>query len=116
MSQPGQAASWIATMQAADIDSDFPSMVTVDDVEMVLCRSDDGFFALGNICSHAYARLSDGHTEGNQIFCPLHQGSFDIRTGEAIASPCYEPVASYPTKVEDGVVFVCPAARAAATR
>jgi naphthalene 1,2-dioxygenase system ferredoxin subunit len=102
--------SWVPTLPVEGVDSEFPSMVTVGDVEMVLCRSDDGFFALGNICSHAYARLSDGHTEGNQVFCPLHQGSFDIRTGEAVASPCYEPIATYPTKIDGGIVFVCPVA------
>jgi len=101
---------WVPTLPVEEIDSEFPSMVTADGVEMVLCRSDGGFFALGNICSHAYARLSDGHTEGNQVFCPIHMGSFDIRTGEAIASPCYEPIATYPTRVDGGIVFVCPVA------
>lgn len=110
MSVMATDGDWVPTLRMEDVDSEFPSMVTVGDVEMVLCRSDDGFFALGNICSHAYARLSDGHTEGNQVFCPLHMGSFDIRTGEAVASPCYEPIATYPTKVDGGIVFVCPAA------
>lgn len=103
--------NWVATIPVEDVDDEFPSMVVAGNVEMVVCRSNDGIFALGNICSHAYARLSDGHTCDNEVFCPLHMGSFDIRTGQAIASPCYEPVASYPVKIEDGMVYICPVAK-----
>jgi naphthalene 1,2-dioxygenase system ferredoxin subunit len=99
-------ADWVATVAADAVESDYPSLAKVGEVEVALCRVDDEIFAVGNICTHAFARLSDGFVEGCEVFCPLHQGSFDVRTGEAVASPCYEPVASYATKVEDGVVYV----------
>jgi len=105
-------SDWVATIAADTIDPDYPSMATLGDVEVALCRVDGEVFAIGNICTHAYARLSDGFVEGCEVFCPLHQGSFDVRTGEAIASPCYEPVASYATKVEGGVVYVARQPRA----
>jgi len=43
-------------------------------------------------CTHADARLSEGYLEGFLIECPVHQGVFDIRTGEAMRPPCTEPV------------------------
>jgi nitrite reductase/ring-hydroxylating ferredoxin subunit len=43
-------------------------------------------------CTHAEARLSEGYLEGFLIECPLHQGLFDIRTGEAKGPPCTEAV------------------------
>jgi nitrite reductase/ring-hydroxylating ferredoxin subunit len=101
-----EASDWVATIAADTIDADYPSMATVGEVEVALCRVGGEVFAIGNICTHAYARLSDGFVEGCEVFCPLHQGSFDVRTGEAVSSPCYEPVASYATKVEDGIVYV----------
>src|SRR6478752_3186665 len=103
--------TWIATVAVDSIDPDYPSMVKLDQVEIALCRTEDGVFALGNICTHAFARLSDGHVEEGQVFCPLHMGSFDLRTGAAVAAPCYDPVKSYATKVENGTVFVCPIER-----
>ena len=98
--------SWIPTVDAEAIDTDFPSMALIGTDEVALCRAGDSVFAVANICTHAYARLSDGHVDDGQVFCPLHQGSFDIRTGEAVASPCYEPVHAYETKVENGTVYV----------
>lgn len=106
------ADDWIATVAVESIDPEYPVMARLGEVEVALCRVDDDVFAIGNICTHAFARLSDGFQEGAEVFCPLHQGSFDVRTGAAIAAPCHEPVRSYPTRVEDGIVHVCPVARA----
>ena len=36
----------------------------------------------------------------------LHQGRFDIRDGRALCSPLRENIATYPVRIEDGVVFV----------
>ena len=38
--------------------------------------------------------------------CPRHGARFDIRTGRALSLPAYEPVATFPVRVEDGVVKV----------
>ncbi|WP_298163267.1 non-heme iron oxygenase ferredoxin subunit [Brevundimonas sp.] len=106
-----EGGDWVPTITLNSIDDEYPSMVKIGDLELVVCRVDDEAFSLGNICSHAFARLSDGVVEGDQVFCPLHQGSFDLRTGAAVAAPCHVAVKSYPTRVEDGVVYVLPQAR-----
>ena len=109
MSATGPAASgypWVAVGEMSAIDPDYPVMATVGEIELVVCRVGDEAFALGNICTHAYARLSDGHVEDEQVFCPLHQGSFNLRTGEAVALPCYEPIATFPTRVEGDTILV----------
>jgi nitrite reductase/ring-hydroxylating ferredoxin subunit len=51
-------------------------------------------------CTHAQARLSEGYLEGFLIECPLHQGLFDIRTGEAMRPPCTEPVRTFAVRRE----------------
>jgi len=38
-------------------------------------------------CTHAGANLCDGYFDGKTIECPLHQGLFDVVTGEARAAP-----------------------------
>ncbi|WP_454916215.1 non-heme iron oxygenase ferredoxin subunit [Xanthobacter sediminis] len=63
-------------------------------------------FATYDICSHGKARLSDGYLEGREIECPLHQGTFDICTGQAVKAPCEAPVRPFPTRVHDGEVLV----------
>jgi nitrite reductase/ring-hydroxylating ferredoxin subunit len=106
--------AWIETVDLDTIDPEYPVLAKLGDMEVALCRVEDDVFAVGNICTHAFARLSDGFQEGVEVFCPLHQGSFDVRTGAAIAAPCHEPIDTFPTRIVDGKVFVCPAARARA--
>lgn len=65
-------------------------------------------FATYDMCSHGKARLSDGYLEGKEIECPLHQGTFDICTGEAMKAPCEVPVRPFRTRVhgDDVLVFI----------
>ena len=58
------------------------------------------YFATLDRCTHADARLSEGYLEGFLIECPLHQGQFDIRTGEAMRPPCSEPVCTLEVRRE----------------
>ncbi len=46
------------------------------------------FYATEDRCSHGDASLSNGFIEGGCIVCPLHFGSFDIRTGTPVDPPC----------------------------
>lgn len=64
-------------------------------------------YATHDICTHGHANLSDGFVvEGCLIECPLHQGTFDIKSGEAVGVPCTENIRTYPVKVEAGAVFL----------
>lgn len=58
-------------------------------------------------CSHGEASLSEeGTVEGCHVECSWHFGSFDIRTGQAVAAPCSAPISTYKVTVRDGDVFV----------
>jgi nitrite reductase/ring-hydroxylating ferredoxin subunit len=64
------------------------------------------FCAIDDTCSHMEASLAQGFIEGCEIECPRHGGRFDIRTGEATASPCTQPVRAYPVRVIDDEIYV----------
>jgi naphthalene 1,2-dioxygenase ferredoxin component len=98
--------AWKRVARLADLEPEYPTRVKVGDREVAICLVDGEVFAIDNICSHAFAMLSDGHLEGHELICPLHGGSFDIRTGEAVATPCTVDLTVFPTKVEDGEVFL----------
>ena len=66
-------------------------------------------FALEDRCSHDDGPLaSEGDWDPADCvaICPRHGATFDIRTGTALTLPAYEPVATYPVRVEDGNVIV----------
>ncbi len=83
--------------------------LVVDCAGKTLCLYNLGgeIFATDDTCSHGNASLGDGFiVDDCQIECPLHQGTFDIRTGKAVAAPCKIDIASYPVKVDAGQVLV----------
>jgi nitrite reductase/ring-hydroxylating ferredoxin subunit len=64
-------------------------------------------YATDDNCSHGQASLADGFLiDDTQIECPLHQGTFDIRTGKAVSAPCKIDIKSYGVKLEGNKVFV----------
>jgi len=74
--------------------------------EIVVCRTRDGVFALDNICTHAYARMSEGYLRGSRLICPLHGGSFDLESGCALGSPAMKRLTTYPTRIVGGMIEV----------
>jgi nitrite reductase/ring-hydroxylating ferredoxin subunit len=74
--------------------------------EILVCHSREGWFALDNICTHAYGRLNEGRLRGCRLICPLHGGSFDIRDGSVLGAPATAPLASHRVRVVDGQVEV----------
>ena len=74
--------------------------------EIVLCHTREGVFALANICTHAYARLSEGYLRGTRLVCPLHGGSFDVESGCALGSPAMHRLATYPARIVNGTIEV----------
>ena len=41
-----------------------------------------------------------------EIECPMHQGVFDIKTGEAVSPPACDDLKTYPVKVEDNNIYI----------
>ncbi len=66
----------------------------------------DRYFVTDDTCTHSEASLSDGDQEGTTIICPIHEGVFDIESGEAIEFPCTVPLQTYVATVRDGGVWI----------
>lgn len=81
--------------------------VELPDREIALYCVDSKLYATDNFCTHGAARLCDGFLDGYAIECPLHQGSFDIRSGKALREPAEEPLATYAVEVdEQGEIYI----------
>ena len=80
----------------------------VADLRVALVRTDDGYHAVGDRCSHEDFSLADGEVWGPecQIECAKHGSTFDLRTGAPCSLPATKPVAVYEVVVEDGTVSV----------
>jgi 3-phenylpropionate/trans-cinnamate dioxygenase ferredoxin subunit len=57
------------------------------DLDVLLVHSDEGIAAIEDRCPHMAAPFSVGHLDGCVLHCPLHRGSFDLRSGEVLTFP-----------------------------
>ena len=78
----------------------------VNGKELAVAHTDEGFFAIDDVCTHDGGPLGEGYLEDNQIECPRHGARFDIKTGKAITLPAVIGVNAYPTRVEGDEVQV----------
>ena len=74
--------------------------------DIVVCNSKEGWFALDDVCTHAYARMHEGRLRGCRLICPLHGASFDVRDGSVLGAPATAPLATFPLRIVDDHVEV----------
>jgi 3-phenylpropionate/trans-cinnamate dioxygenase ferredoxin subunit len=81
--------------------------VEIDDYPVAVVRDSEGtLHAIGDTCSHAEISLSEGDVEGASIECWGHGSSFDLRTGEPLTLPAYEPVPVFALSLDGDDVYV----------
>jgi 3-phenylpropionate/trans-cinnamate dioxygenase ferredoxin component len=69
---------------------------------------EEGFRAVGDICSHAHYFLHEGEVDPDfgTIECPKHGSTFDLDSGKPRSLPATQPVPVYNVKVENDEVKV----------
>jgi nitrite reductase/ring-hydroxylating ferredoxin subunit len=66
--------------------SQHPVSVRVAGRDILLVRTQDGLFALEDLCPHAQQELSTGSVQGNLLTCKHHGVQIDIKTGQVVES------------------------------
>jgi nitrite reductase/ring-hydroxylating ferredoxin subunit len=94
------------TLPLAECGAGTLSAHTIAGHEIVVCGTKDGVFALDNICTHAFARLSEGRLRGTRLICPLHGAGFDVRDGRALSAPATQPLTTHRVCTLDGRVEI----------
>ena len=80
--------------------------VNLEGEEILLCRDGDEYFAVSYYCSHEAFTLEGGTINNNCITCPYHGAEFNLRTGEALSAPAFEPIRTYPVRFDDTVISI----------
>lgn len=85
---PGAAgAGFVPLLAVADLPDGAMRRVTVDDLDLLLAHTTAGIIATDDRCPHMSAPLSIGRLDGCVVACPLHEGRFDLATGDPVQMP-----------------------------
>jgi 3-phenylpropionate/trans-cinnamate dioxygenase ferredoxin component len=81
-------------------------LVVWEDLEIGVFNCGGTIYAIEDRCSHDDGPLVEGTMDESRclIECPRHGSEFDLRTGKPLTLPAYEPVDTFPVRVEDGIV------------
>lgn len=100
------ANGWVRVAAADEVEDEDALQVEVQGHKIAVYNVDGTYYATDDLCTHEQASLADGFLDGTVIECPLHQGTFCIKTGKALSPPVETPVNTYDVKVEDGEIYV----------
>jgi nitrite reductase/ring-hydroxylating ferredoxin subunit len=76
-----------AVADATDVPPGTLRRVSRGELDILLAHTPDGIVATDDRCPHMSAPLSIGELDGCVVACPLHEGRFDLRTGETVRMP-----------------------------
>lgn len=98
---------WIDACSKDDIDEEDVIRFDHGTQTFAIYRNDaDQYFCTDGLCTHEDVHLCDGLVMENTIECPKHSSVFNFQTGQVETPPACDNLQTYPTKVENGRVFI----------
>jgi len=99
-------ADWVNVGSVEEITPGQYKTIDINDALVAVFNIDGKFYAIEDVCTHDGGILTGGQVTGCVITCPRHGAQFDVRTGEVLAAPAYEPVSTFPVRIQNGMVQV----------
>ena len=82
-----RAAPFVEVAAVADLEPGTMRRATRADLDLLVAWTADGIVVTDDRCPHMAAPLSIGELAGCVVACPLHEGRFDLATGETVRMP-----------------------------
>jgi nitrite reductase/ring-hydroxylating ferredoxin subunit len=113
--------NWTKVLPREELGEGQKRTVEVAGQTILLVQHKGELYAVNNTCRHMGGSLVKGRiTEEGTVVCPRHHSEYDLRTGEVIKWAPWPPVVGavlgavvaetplpvYPTKVEEGSIWV----------
>jgi naphthalene 1,2-dioxygenase ferredoxin component len=105
-----ETEEWVQVASRADLAEGEMLAVNVAGKEVAVYDVAGQVFATENVCTHAFAMLTDGWLDGDEIECPLHGGRFNVTTGKGLGPPIPCDIKTYKVRVvADAIEVAVPA-------
>jgi len=81
-------------------------LVHVGNKRIVIARSEEGYVAFDDRCTHRGGSLAGGSMICGTVQCPWHGSQFSVSDGSIKAGPAKIPIVTYPLRQENGKLFL----------
>ena len=81
-------------------------LVHIGKERIVVARSEKGYVAFHDRCTHKGGSLAGGAMICGTVQCPWHGSQFDVHDGHVSAGPAKEKIKTYPLEERDGVIYL----------
>lgn len=99
-------SDWIDVAAVDDLPAGSRRCIDVEGVDVLVFNLSGVYYAIEDVCSHDGNPLTDGVLDGDEIACARHGARFCIRTGQAMSAPAFQDIATFPVRVERGMIQV----------
>ena len=96
-------------IEAALIDelkTDQMKLIHAGNKRIVLGKSENGYVAFDDRCTHKGGSLAGGVMMCNTVQCPWHGSQFDVETGMPVAGPATTKISTYEVIEENGKLYI----------
>jgi nitrite reductase/ring-hydroxylating ferredoxin subunit/uncharacterized membrane protein len=94
----------VRVASADELEVDQMKLIRVGDRRIVLGRTENGYVAFNDSCTHRGGSLADGVMMCGTVQCLWHGSQFDVQTGAVKAGPAKEAISTYHVEEAEGVV------------
>ena len=97
---------WTSVAPAAEFKKGGVNIVDADGVMIAVFNLDGDYIAIEDVCPHDGSEIGSGCVKNGILECPHHGATFDLRSGDVLTPPAYDPLEMMQVRVENGVVEV----------
>jgi 3-phenylpropionate/trans-cinnamate dioxygenase ferredoxin subunit len=99
-------SDWVEVAPQGELKEGDVKIVDVDDVMVAVFNLDGEFIAIEDVCPHDGSEIASGCIKKGILECPHHGATFDLRSGDVLSAPAYEPLEMMEVRVENGLIEV----------
>lgn len=99
-------SGWLDVGAAGDLGEGATLSAEVDGLPIVIVRCGSELYAVEDRCTHDGESFAGAEVESCELICPRHGSRFDLRTGDALTPPAYEPLRTYAAREQNGRILV----------